>query len=279
MSMDPALAHVSLWNTVVPYNFLILDNFKKGLSKFLPMTRPMDMIKIDLNGPYEEEAGLAAVGRLSFFHCIHFPKNAEEQFLKSVLFEGASQKEIVSWKENYDYLLRSVSFANKGKRLLLKNPANTARIETLLEMFPDAKFIHIYRNPYNVYFSTKKMRRQVLDIFALQSTTDEDLEYHVINDYIRVMKKYFDTKDKIPKKNLVEISYEDLEKNPVEQMELIYNELGIDGFEEAKPFFEQYLKRQEKYKKNVHSIGKKDLDYIKKHWAFTINAWGYKPPN
>jgi hypothetical protein len=41
-----------------------------------------------------------------------------------------------------------------GKRLLLKNPVNTARMGLLFEMFPSAKCIHIHRDPYDVFRST-----------------------------------------------------------------------------------------------------------------------------
>jgi len=278
MSQDPSLAHVSVWHTLFPYNFLLFESIKEDLAKFLPATRPMDMMKIDMDGPYEDDAGLAVLGRLSFFHCIHFPRDAERQFLQSVLFEGLDEKEIAIWKKNYMYLLKAVTFANNGKRLVLKNPANTARIKQLLEMFPDARFIHIYRNPYLVYYSTKKMRTRVLDIFALQKTTAEDIENHVINDYIRLMKRYFEDEDKIPRSQLVEIRYEDLIADPISQMKQIYGKLGLDGFKDSKRFMEQYLGRQAEYKKNVHEIDKEKIEFIGKQWGFAIKRWGYKPP-
>jgi hypothetical protein len=278
MSQDPGLAHVSVWNTLVPYNFLALENIKKALAKFLPATRPMDMIKVDMDSPYEDDAGLAVLGHLSFFHCLHFPRNAEKQFRQSVLLKGLNEKEIEVWKKNYLYLLKSVTYENKGKQLVLKNPANTARIEKLLEMFPDAHFIHIYRNPYTVYFSTKKMRTRVLDIYALQKTTTEEIEQHVINDYVSLMNAYFEDKDKIPKGKLVEIRYEDLVVDPIGQMKQIYGKLGLEGLKDSKTFMEQYLGRQAKYKKNVHVIDKEKIQIIEKEWGFSIRRWGYKPP-
>ena len=70
MSQDPQFAHVSVWNTLLPYNFMIFENIKKDLAKFLPATRPMDMMKIDMDGPYEDDAGLSSLNHLSFFHCL-----------------------------------------------------------------------------------------------------------------------------------------------------------------------------------------------------------------
>jgi hypothetical protein len=50
---------------------------------------------------------------------------------------------IEEWKEIYLYLLKKETLYRDGKRLVLKNPANTARVTLLLEMFPNARFVHI----------------------------------------------------------------------------------------------------------------------------------------
>ena len=38
-----------------------------------------------------------------------------------------------------------------GRRLVLKSPVHTARVELLLKLFPDAQFIYIHRDPETVY--------------------------------------------------------------------------------------------------------------------------------
>ena len=278
LSQDPHLAHVSLWHTLVPDSFLILNSSKELLSRFLPTTRPMDSMRVDIDGAYEEEAGLATLGRLSFFHCFMFPRDAEQQYRKSVLFEGLNAEEIAIWKKNYLQLLKAVTFENNGQRLILKNPANTARIKTLLELFPKARFIHIYRNPYKVYVSTKRMRMRVLNQFALQHTTEEEVERHVIDDYISLMKSYYEQKDKIPEGQLVEISYEEFVANPLDQVRQVYAKLDLPGFEEAKLGMQQHLDRQAGYVTNPYTIDKAIIQRVKKHWGFTIKRWGYKPP-
>ena len=175
LSQDSQFCYVSLWNTMLPDSFLILDPMKNFLSNFLPKQRPMDEIRVEIDGPYEEEAAVAVLSPWSFFHCLHFARNAEEQYLKSIHFNGLTETEKNQWKQNYLKFMKTVIFANNGKRLLLKNPANTARIQTLLEIFPDAKFIHIYRNPYKVYLSTVKMRNRVLDKLALQNANKDEI--------------------------------------------------------------------------------------------------------
>ncbi len=279
ISQDPQFAYVSLWHTLVPDSFLILDYLKKFLARFLPTTRPMDAMKVDVDGPYEEEAGLATLGRWSFFHCFNFPRNAEQQYCQSVLFEGLNAEEVASWKAKYLWFLKAVTFANKGLRLVLKNPSNTARINTLLELFPEARFIHIYRNPYKVYFSTRRMRTRVLSYFALQQTTAEEVEQHVIDDYVRLMKKYFEHKDQIPEGQLIEIRYEDLVANPIGQIRKIYEKLGLPSIDAAESAMRHYLNQQAEYKTNIYTIDEVTIRQIEKHWGFAIERWGYEPPS
>jgi len=278
MSQDPQFCYVTLWNTLLPNSFLILEPLKKFLSNFLPKQRPMDEIKVDIDGPYEEEAGIAVLSPWSFFHCLHFARNAEEQYQKSIHFYDLNDEEKKQWKNNYLQFMKTVTFVNDGKRLLIKNPANTARITTLLELFPNANFIHIYRNPYKVYFSTIKMRNRVLDKLALQNTKPEEIEKQVIENYKRLMKSYFKQKNLISKDKLVEIKYEDLVSNPIEQIKKIYSKLNLPGLKNALPEMQKYLEKQKDYKTNVYKFDKKIIDHVKNNWKFTIELWDYQPP-
>jgi hypothetical protein len=278
LSKDPQFCYTSLWNTLLPDSGLILEPIKRFLARFLPAERPMDAIKVDMDGPYEDEAALAVLQSWSFFHCLHFPKNAEEQYLKSIHFQGLSSEEKDQWKAVYLHFIKMVMFINDGKQLLSKNPPNTARIATLLELFPEAKFIHIYRSPYLVYLSTKKMRRNVLDKLALQNASQEAIEDQVIQNYIRLMNSYFDQKDHIKKGNLVEIKYEDLITDPLGQVNYIYTTLKLPGFTAAQPHMRAYLDKQSEYKTNVYAIDKDIIRHVDKHWKFTVDRWEYTPP-
>lgn len=275
---DSQFCYITLWQTMLPDSFLILEPMKKFLSKFLPKERPMDQIKVDIDGPYEEEAALATLNLWSFFHALHFPKNAEEQYQKSINFEDLTNEERAEWKNNYLNFMKSITFTNKGKRLLLKDPANTARIPFLLELFPDAKFIHIYRNPYNVYLSTVKMRNRVLNKLALQEGNREEIERNVIKNYKELMTCFFKQKNLIPKENFVEIRYEDLIKDPLEEVKKIYMKLKLNGIERALPGMNKYLISKKDYKTNVYNINEKVIERVNKNWEFTIKRWRYKPP-
>jgi hypothetical protein len=238
----------------------------------------MDEIKVDIDGPYEEEAAIAVLSPWSFFHCLHFARNAEEQYQKSIHFNKLSHKEKNQWRNNYYQFMKTVTYANLGKQLLLKNPANTARIPMLLELFPNAYFIHIYRNPYKVYLSTIKMRNKVLDKLALQNASEEEIETQVIQNYQRLMKSFFKQKKLISEEKFIEIRYEDLVSDPIKEVKRIYSKLQLSGFQQAKPHMQAYLEKQKEYKTNVYQIDKQIINHVYENWKFTIDLWDYKPP-
>jgi len=274
MSQDPQFCHVSLWETMLPDSFLVLEPMKPFLANFLPETRPMDNIEVEMDGPYEDEAALAVLSPWSFFHCLYFPRNAEEQYVRSIHFQGLSICEKESWKQAYTSFIKAVAFTNPGKRLLSKNPPNTARLEMLLEMFPKAKFIFISRDPYLVYKSTKKMRQNVLDVLALQRASEADLEEQVIENYVRLLKGYLEQKTLIPAGNLVEVKYEDLVADPLAQVHRIYSALGL-SIDQALSGIQAYLTKQAKYKTNVYSIDKAVVKKVNQAWGFAFDEWQY----
>ena len=80
----------------------------------------MDEIKVEMDGPYEDEAAIAVLNQWSFFHCLHFPRNAEEQYLKSIHFENLNAEEKNQWKNNYLKFMKTITFANQVKDFFLK---------------------------------------------------------------------------------------------------------------------------------------------------------------
>ena len=174
-------------------------------------------------------------------------------------------------------MMRKATLKAGGRRLVIKNCADSARIKPLLELFPDAKFIHIYRNPYNIFRSTQHLYRTVLERAQVQEIDTKELETWVMRFYSQLMQRFLADKSLIPKGNLVEIKYEDLDKEPIVQLRKIYETLSLPGFAEAEPAFRAYLDSISGYQKLAH----KQLDdnlttKINQNWQFAFDALGYK---
>ena len=122
------------------------------------------------------------------------------------------------------------------------------------------------------------MRMRVLDKLALQNASEEEIEKQVIKNYIRLMKSFFEQKEQIQKDRFVEIKYEDLISDPIEQVKRIYATLKLPGLEKAMPEMLKYLEHQLAYKTNVYTIDNKIVHHVDKNWKFTIDHWRYTPP-
>lgn len=245
------------------------------LKRILPKNRHMDNVPLDTVSSQEEEFAIANMSTLSNYHFCLFPRN-HDRYQKYAYFENMSDIELAEWKQKYVYILKKVTYQQKGKRLLLKSPTNTSRIKQLLELFPNAKFVHICRNPYKVYVSTKKLYDNVFPVFELQEPLPKDeSEEAQFEIYENMYKKYFDEKDLIPEGHLIEVRYEEVIKNPLENIENIYIELGIKGFEKAKPAIEKYIETQKSYKPNIYQIDPQLMKKISQRYDFTFKKWNY----
>jgi hypothetical protein len=73
-----------------------------------------------------------------------FP-NHPPQYPEYLDLEGVSEDDLARWKEGLVWFLKCLTLENP-KRMVLKSPPHTARIRVLLDLFPDARFVHIYRD-------------------------------------------------------------------------------------------------------------------------------------
>ena len=276
MGQDKSLAYVSTFETMTPGVFLGSEKMFKGIVKnHLPEKRPMDDLEMDADLPYEEEYAIANLSPYSFHHGWYFPRRIDHYFKQQVTFEGVESEAIEKWRQVYSYFLKKITYKNNGKRIMLKSLVNTGKIKLLLEMFPDAKFIHIYRNPYKVYLSTWKLYKKILPMFSFQHVKIEQFDKLIIKFYKELYTKYFEEKKLIPKENLVEIRYEDFVKEQVKTLESVYKKLGLNGFEEAKPAFEKYVRKHKNYKPDTYNLDESTKKKIYKEWEFAFKEFGY----
>ncbi len=279
MLQDANWSYLSIQQASAPEVFFSNgEKSKEFLKKLLPQTRPFDNVKLFPNSPQEEEFALANMSPYSFYNGFYFPKNMKEYFQKYVMFEGVKESIKADWKKVYMQILKIVYLGGNKKRLLLKNPPNTARIRVLLEMFPNAKFIHIYRNPYNVYLSTKRLYEKSLPLVALQRISKEEIEENIILFYQKMMHNLFESQQLIPAENFIEIKHEEFEINPLMEIEKVYNKFNLDNFSEIEQKFREYIYSQKKYQKNQHMFDLLTQEKIYQSWKFTIDKWGYKVP-
>jgi omega-hydroxy-beta-dihydromenaquinone-9 sulfotransferase len=258
------------------FSLLSLDRLNKLLSIFVPGRRPQDNVKVTLDDPAEEEQALSTTTTRSSIHSFFFPQN-RTYFNKYHLFEGITEQEKSEWKRDYLYLLKNIAFYGKKRNLLLKNPHNTGRVKELLELFPNAKFIFIHRDPYTVFRSTKKLYNRMVSSQFLQHCGQAEIEKLILEDNAKILRKYLAERNQIPKGNLVEIGFEALDTAPLETIDTIYRNLGLKGFDDARPAMDAYMESVKQYKRNTYRpLPQALLDKIHAHWDFWFEEFEYK---
>ena len=151
--------------TGLPWDlFGLAQAFRPLLERALPKHRYIDNIPVYPDSPQEDEIAMANMTDLSFYHGIYFPRAFNELVRRGLFFDGCSETDVDAWKHRFVYLLRKLTKLQDGRPMLIKNPVYTGRLRLLQQMFPDAKFVHIHRNPYesicfNAKFLCKASRR------------------------------------------------------------------------------------------------------------------------
>ncbi len=197
--------------------------------------------------------------------------NGSEQFSREEYLKG--------WKKEYLSTVKFITFRNNGKQLVLKNPPNTERIPYLLEMFPQAKFIFIYRNPYVLFYSIRNMwKRAILGFYSVQKLTDDELDEIVFGHFDYLMEKYEKDRHLIPEGNLCEVSYEELKADPSGTIQKIYSLLDIPDFEKTTGDLLSQIESEKAYSNFRYIFDPLTLQRIGEKWAGYISRWNYETP-
>lgn len=279
MSRDPQFGFLKFTETAMPLDMLgpKVRIARKIIDRALPEDRGMDKVRLTLDEPQEEEMGLGNLNPIGYYNIYCFPQQMEYHRDRSLFFEECSEEEKSRFRKNYELLIRKLNYAKEGKRLLLKNPPSTTRMEMILEMFPDAKFVHIVRNPWEVYCSTRSHFARIFNAFAWQDFRSVDVPEYTLSTYEKLMRRYLEDRDRLglSERQFIETSYEAITEDPLGEIGRIYDALGIEGKGEGLREIGEYLKGLADYKRNVHYISKEEKAAIEERWGFSFESWGY----
>ena len=231
-----------------------------------------------LDDPGEEDLYMiSGSSRYSTAWGFAFPGAITKCFERWTTFDDKKNKK--KWKRAYNYYLKRITLKNNHKPLILKSPPNIARISCLLEMFPDARFIYIYRNPYRVFYSMENLWIKVIEKhFTLQNISGNERNENIFNIYLKLMDQFEKDKGLIPEGHLIEVRYEDLEDDPIKEINKIYASLGIQGYDRSIESIKQRLELEKKYSPLTYQYDEKILDEVYERWAYFIDKWNYKRP-
>ncbi len=277
LSIDERFAFPNLYQVSFPHTFLTTERAgAKLLNYFVPASRPFDNIRLGMDVPAEDELAMIMSAGVSPYLTGVFPRRAAH-YDRHLSLREASASELCCWKEALLLFLKKLTF-KYGKPLVVKSPTHTARIRLLLEMFPKAKFVHIHRNPFDVFRSTLKMVTTASPWFRLQSD-QVDWTERTLRVYREMYDVFFEERSLIPSGNFYEIGYDELTLNPIQELRSMYDRLNLPLFSDTEQKLRRYIDSISCYKPNQFaSLTKEETNLVATQWHRSFGEWGYGHP-
>ena len=276
-AQDHHFGHTTTYQTVFPHLMMFGQPFFKFMMNvFIPNHRPTDGMELTPDTPQEEEFALNNTMPYSYYNFWYFPKSMLDYCDRYLTFEKITPEEEAAYKEAFLHCVKISLWNTGGTQYLSKNPPHTGHVKALVDLFPNAKFIYLMRNPYTVFESTRSFFTQTIAPLKLQDVSDDQIEQYAIEVYPRLYRAYQDQKRFIPEGNLYEVRFEEFERDAYATTQDIYQKLRLPGWEEAEPAIRAYIESKRGYKKNRYEYKPRTIQLVNEHWGQAIDDWGYE---
>jgi hypothetical protein len=185
--------------------------------------------------------------------------------------------ELDRWRNTLRRFLSMLAVADP-RRPVLKSPPHTARVGVLAEMFPEARFLHVVRDPFAVFGSTMKLWRSLDAGQGLQVDRGERLEAYVFECFEQMYAAFERDRAGLAPGRLHEVRYEDLVVDPVGQIEQAYDRLELGGFSAMREPLSAQAAAMKRYRAGTYQHDPRIVAEIARRWRPFIDRYGYAVP-
>jgi hypothetical protein len=278
LSLDERHVCPNTFQVFMPGSFLSTQRWLPPLVRFmLPARRPQDDMPMGFDLPQEDEFALLWSGAPSPYVAFYFPQD-RGRFFESLELDGLCGQELALWKEVHARFLAKVAYGAPGRRPVLKSPTHSCRVGPLLELYPDARFVHIVRCPLSVYQSTVKTFRNLTEFLGLSRIDGAWVEEFVFQAMPRVYRRLDQAGRLVRPDRWFEVRYEDLIADPVPRLRQMYDHLNLGGFERVEPKVRAYFAARSDYKPNRYEPAAALREEIARRLGWIFERWGYPMP-
>jgi hypothetical protein len=173
----------------------------------------------------EEDDGILTYSCASGMWIVRLPYMGELDFYHIDRRPAGDRRRLMTF---YKECVRRQLCLNGGDKIhLSKNPTFAGRIESLIETFPDARFVVPFRHPYETIPSLLKLMRVA---WRMRKWSDAEMElslrrlaeqsYHTYTYPLKVLARHPETSHAI-------VDYTELVAQPKRTIERVYRDLGL----------------------------------------------------
>jgi hypothetical protein len=275
--LDDRFCCPNTYECFAPGHFLLTeDTLTRALAWMIPSKRPMDDVAAGWDRPQEDEFALMNLGAPSCYRRMAFPVTSPDR-PEALDVARLPAAELDRWKQSLRRFLAMLAVRDP-RRPVLKSPPHTARIGVLAEMFPEARFLHVVRDPYVVIPSTLRLWRSLHDVQALQTDDGESLERYVFAAFEEMHAAFERDRDALGPDRLFEVHYERLVAEPLATMEEVYERLGLGDFSRVRPALERQAETMRKYRTNTYRHDPRLVAEISARCRPFADRYGYAAP-
>lgn len=274
---DTHFGYTTTYQTVFPHYVMAMQGLFKPVMKWImPDKRPTDNMELSPDLPQEEEFALNNSTPINYYNFWFFPERMQEYCDSYLTFRNITHSELQEFKAAFDKLIRISLWNTRGTQYLSKNPPHTGRIQALLELYPDAKFIYLIRNPYTVFESTRNFFLNTIKPLELHTISIEQMEQNILRNYMALYQAYQEQKKNVPQGHLIEVKFEDIEADALGMTERIYRELNLPGWDDSRAAIQEYIGQKKDYKKNKYAYDPRTVQLVNEYWGQVFDDWDYE---
>ena len=202
-AQDKHFGYTTTYQTVFPHYVMALQGFfKPTMGWLMPDKRPTDNMELAPDLPQEEEFAINNSCPFNYYNFWFFPEKMNEYCDRYLTFKAITPKEEQAFKDNFEKLVKISLWNTNGTQYLSKNPPHTGRLKTMSELFPNAKYIFLMRNPYTVFESTRSFYTNTIKPLELHSIPLEQMEQNILRNYMELYRAYKEQKKYVPEGNI-----------------------------------------------------------------------------
>lgn len=272
---DPEHTFPSTYQCFVPHHFVFTDAWITPWTKgLLPNRRPMDNMAAGWHRPQEDEFALGNLGQPTPYLSMIYPRRGPV-YPEYLDMRELTEEQVQEWQRALQGFFQRITYRD-NRRIVVKSPPHTGRVRVLLKMFPDAKFVHLVRDPFDMYASTVNLWKSLNEVQRLQAAGDQAwVEEYVLDNLQRMYASFEADRELLRGDQLYDLRYEDLVDDPVGQLRRIYSQLELGDFARVEPAVTSHLAEVKNYRTNRFVLDEPTCDRVRGRWAGYFERYGY----